>query len=233
MEIADAFFSGRQVNIHRQLIEARTRGHDLVFSLAQTREAVLTLRIRLSRFEFGHRVEQGDASSGYDLPGRIESCAGNRRVLRIVRGTAGGSSRSLCVGAAGQKQNQGSEIQYGGAQSHFSPSPSRAGVEGCPNDARASSDACVSGLRLRRSPGLAACRDDLSDNENEIPAAARPSHPSLGTAACCDSLLQTVARAEKVRLTVARRRRFFTVFPCAESLVIVYGAVKIPGAPLL
>jgi len=48
-----------------------------------------------------------------------------------------------------------------------------------------------------------------------------------------DSSLQTVVRAEKFRLTVARRRRFFTVFPCAESLVIVYGAVKIPHAPLL
>jgi hypothetical protein len=51
--------------------------------------------------------------------------------------------------------------------------------------------------------------------------------------ACCDSLLQTVVRAEKFRLTVARRRRFFTVFPCAESLVIVYGAVKISRTPLL
>jgi hypothetical protein len=49
----------------------------------------------------------------------------------------------------------------------------------------------------------------------------------------CDSALQTVVRAEKFRLTVARRRRFFTVFPCAESLVIVYGAVKIPHTPLL
>jgi hypothetical protein len=47
-----------------------------------------------------------------------------------------------------------------------------------------------------------------------------------------DSSLQTVVRAEKFRLTVARRRRFFTVFPCAESLVIVDGAVKIPSAPL-
>ncbi len=51
--------------------------------------------------------------------------------------------------------------------------------------------------------------------------------------ACCDSLLQTVVRAEKFRLTVARRRRSFTVFPCAESLVIVDGAVKIPNAPLI
>ena len=48
-----------------------------------------------------------------------------------------------------------------------------------------------------------------------------------------DSELQTVVRAEKFRLTVARRRRFFTVFPCAESLVIVDGAVKIPQTPLL
>jgi|HubBroStandDraft_4_1064222.scaffolds.fasta_scaffold36156_2 hypothetical protein len=49
----------------------------------------------------------------------------------------------------------------------------------------------------------------------------------------CDSALQTVVRAENFRLTVARRRRSFTVFPCAESLVIVDGAVKIPRAPLL
>jgi len=48
-----------------------------------------------------------------------------------------------------------------------------------------------------------------------------------------DSSLQTVVRAENFRLTVARRRRFFTVFPCAESRVIVYGAVKIARAPLL
>jgi hypothetical protein len=51
--------------------------------------------------------------------------------------------------------------------------------------------------------------------------------------ACSDSLPQTVVRAEKIRLTVARRRRFFTVFPCAESLVIVDDAVEIPRAPLL
>jgi|SRR5579863_9025854 len=49
----------------------------------------------------------------------------------------------------------------------------------------------------------------------------------------CDSSLQTVVRAEKSRLTVARRRRFFTVFPCAESLVIVDDAVKFPHAPLI
>jgi hypothetical protein len=48
-----------------------------------------------------------------------------------------------------------------------------------------------------------------------------------------DSSLQTVVRAEKFRLTVARRRRFFTVFPCAESLVIVDSAVKIPRTPLV
>jgi hypothetical protein len=41
-----------------------------------------------------------------------------------------------------------------------------------------------------------------------------------------DSEFQTVVRAEKFRLTVARRRRFFTVFPCAESLVIVDGAAR-------
>ena len=41
-----------------------------------------------------------------------------------------------------------------------------------------------------------------------------------------DSERRTVARAENFRLTVARRRRLFTVFPCAESLVIVDGAAK-------
>src|SRR5579863_146012 len=49
----------------------------------------------------------------------------------------------------------------------------------------------------------------------------------------CDSSLQTVVRAEKFRLTVARRRRFFTVFPCAESLVIVDDEVEIPHTPLV
>ena len=42
-----------------------------------------------------------------------------------------------------------------------------------------------------------------------------------------DSLRETVARAENFRLTVARRRRLFTVFPCAESPVIVDGDRKI------
>src|ERR1700730_10449153 len=39
-------------------------------------------------------------------------------------------------------------------------------------------------------------------------------------------MTRSVARAENLlRLTVARRRRFFTVFPCAESRVIVDGAL--------
>ena len=46
-----------------------------------------------------------------------------------------------------------------------------------------------------------------------------------------DSELRTVARAENFRLTVARRRRLSTVFPCAESLVIVDGAAN-HSAPL-
>jgi hypothetical protein len=46
-----------------------------------------------------------------------------------------------------------------------------------------------------------------------------------------DSELRTVARAENFRLTVARRRRLLTVFPCAESLVIVDGA-RNHSAPL-
>jgi hypothetical protein len=51
--------------------------------------------------------------------------------------------------------------------------------------------------------------------------------------ASCDSSLQTVVRAEKFRLTVARRRRFFTVFPCAESLVIVDDVPNFPRTPLV
>ena len=110
MEIANALFTSQQVNIHRQLIKSGTRGHELVFSPAQTREAELPLRIRFSSFQFGHRVEKGDASSRHDLPGGIENRAGNCGILLIVRGTgrlrwtAGGGSRSLCVGGAGQKQ---------------------------------------------------------------------------------------------------------------------------------
>src|SRR3984957_10342319 len=39
---------------------------------------------------------------------------------------------------------------------------------------------------------------------------------------------QTVASPEKLcRLTVARRRRLFTVFPCAEFRVIVNGAANL------
>jgi hypothetical protein len=42
-----------------------------------------------------------------------------------------------------------------------------------------------------------------------------------------DSPPKTVAGAEnQIRLTVARRRRLFTVFPSAESRVIVGGASK-------
>ena len=75
--------------------------------------------------------------------------------------------------------------------------------------------ACEPGLRLRRSPGLSGkarfARAGLS--------AAFPSCIELDS-----SLPRTVAYAEKFRLTVARRRRLFTVFPCAESRVIVDGA---------
>jgi hypothetical protein len=55
----------------------------------------------------------------------------------------------------------------------FSSSPSRAGVEGCP-DAR--SVLLASGLRLRRSPGLAIRFDCFHIFEKAIRAAARPSH---------------------------------------------------------
>lgn len=39
-------------------------------------------------------------------------------------------------------------------------------------------------------------------------------------------------RPKFLRLTVARRRRLFTVFPCAESPLIVDGAQKLGAAPL-
>jgi hypothetical protein len=41
-----------------------------------------------------------------------------------------------------------------------------------------------------------------------------------------------VACAEKIRLTVARRRRLCTVFPCAEFRVIVNDAAKLSPASL-
>ena len=70
------------------------------------------------------------------------------------------------------------------------------------------------GLRLRRSPGLA-----------NVPittgTAARPSQ----RAANRDPFAGRQWHApEYFRLTVARRRRIFTVFPYAESQVIVDGA---------
>jgi len=49
---------------------------------------------------------------------------------------------------------------------------------------------------------------------NQSSGAAFPFRPESR-----DSQLGTVARAENFRLTVARRRRLSTVFPCAESLV--------------
>jgi len=62
---------------------------------------------------------------------------------------------------------------------------------------------------------------------NQSSSAAFPLRPESH-----DSELRTVARAENFRLTVARRRRLCTVFPCAESLVIVDGATKFASAPL-
>jgi hypothetical protein len=61
---------------------------------------------------------------------------------------------------------------------------------------------------------------------------ARPSHRESRTAIACSSKPTTVARAENFRLTVARRRRLFTVFPCAESRVIVDGAMHHCSSPL-
>jgi hypothetical protein len=48
-----------------------------------------------------------------------------------------------------------------------------------------------------------------------------------------DSRPKTVACAEEIRLTVARRRRLCTVFPCAEFRVIVNDAAKLSPASLL
>src|SRR5215469_11735597 len=90
-----------------------------------------------------------------------------------------------------------------------SSSPPRAGVEGCP---RCTCDkARALGSRLRRSPGLA-----------DSPIRSRlqrglPIQRELRFAT------QTVTRAETFRLTVARRRRLLTVFPCTESQVSVDG----------
>jgi len=55
----------------------------------------------------------------------------------------------------------------------------------------------ISGLRLRRSPGLAACRN-LTATIRWNPASARPSHPSLRVTgiACRDSSIRTVVRAK-------------------------------------
>jgi hypothetical protein len=74
--------------------------------------------------------------------------------------------------------------------------------------------ACEPGLRLRRSPGLGDFVPVTPERRQ------RPSHRGSKTS---DSLLETVARARTFRLTVARRRRLFTVFPCTESRVIVDG----------
>lgn len=94
------------------------------------------------------------------------------------------------------------------------------------------------GLRLRRSPGFG---DSLRSREAHSglnartikfrccasPGAAFPSrsrivqHPARETVTC--------AKFHN-RLTVARRRRIFTVFPCAESSVIVYAAGRIAPA---
>jgi hypothetical protein len=96
----------------------------------------------------------------------------------------------------------------------LSSSPSRAGVEGCP-DARAYAQR----IRIETPPvswlgGLSRQRRNSS--------AAFPSPHRIGK----DSMTGSVARTDNLlRLTVARRRRHFTVFPCAESRVIVDGAL--------
>ena len=81
--------------------------------------------------------------------------------------------------------------------------------------------ACLLGLRLRRSPGL-------GDFTPVQPGQQRPSHSrSNGSAIRCSKqwLVPKI-----FRLTVARRRRLFTVFPCTESRVIVDGARNSPRA---
>jgi hypothetical protein len=82
-----------------------------------------------------------------------------------------------------------------------------------------------SGIRFRiEAPQVSWLGDSLRlllrcRKSNRSSGAAFPLRPESR-----DSELRTVARAENFRLTVARRRRLSTVFPCAESLVIVDGA---------
>jgi len=66
----------------------------------------------------------------------------------------------------------------------------------------------VFGLRLRRSPGLANCPGTSGTS-------ARPSHPGIESRSI--RWPGQWHAPKNFRLTVARRRRFFTVFPCAES----------------
>jgi hypothetical protein len=110
--------------------------------------------------------------------------------------------------------------------SFFSSSPSRAGVEGCP-------DTRATGARFWiETPQVSWLGDSLRlflhfRKSNQSSSAAFPFRPESR-----DSELRTVARAENFRLTVARRRRIFTVFPYAESQVIVDGAPTFLESPL-
>ena len=63
----------------------------------------------------------------------------------------------------------------------------------------------------------------LGESPWQIGAVERPSHAGAEPsrfAAGDSGVLQKF-----LRLTVARRRRLFTVFPCAESPMIVYDAI--------
>src|SRR6202795_1797539 len=108
-------------------------------------------------------------------------------------------------------------------------SPSRAGVEGCPD--APTPLACV---RIRiETPPVSWLGGPAPLRSGPIPA--KPGQQGglpVPATDLDDSLRGTVARAENFRLTVARRRRLFTVFPCAESPVIVDGDRRFARSPL-
>jgi hypothetical protein len=82
--------------------------------------------------------------------------------------------------------------------------------------------ACLPRLRFRSVSWLGGLSNLIEPSSMTLNiSAAFPSQVEI--AIPHDSKRTTVTRAENVRLTVARRRRFFTVFPCAESPVIVDG----------
>jgi hypothetical protein len=93
-------------------------------------------------------------------------------------------------------------------------SPSRAGVEGCPHSRSAHRKRMRT--RIETPP--------VSWLGGKTMCAAFPSpHHSRKCLKSESESADSDARYKLLRLTVARRRRIFTVFPCAESLVEVSG----------